>query len=59
MAVLIEAREKSIVRTHGVSCHSLGALETAARNEFVQVDLARINPAGEVMDAASTRSCPC
>ena len=52
MAVLIEAREKGIVRTHGVSCHSLGALETAARNEFVQVDLARINPAGEVMDGS-------
>jgi aryl-alcohol dehydrogenase-like predicted oxidoreductase len=52
MAVLVEAREKGIVRTHGVSCHSLGALETAARSAFVQVDLARINPAGQVMDGS-------
>jgi predicted aldo/keto reductase-like oxidoreductase len=52
MAVLAEAREKGMVRTHGVSCHSLGALKTAARTAWVQVDLARINPAGQVMDGS-------
>ncbi len=51
MDVISEARERGIVRTHGVSCHSLGALQTAARTPWVQVDLARINPAGVVMDA--------
>lgn len=51
MAVISEAREKGIVRTHGVSCHTLGALKTAARTPWVQVDLARINPAGVAMDA--------
>ncbi len=51
MAVLSEAREKGIVRTHGVSCHTLDALKTAARTPWVQVDLARINPAGVAMDA--------
>jgi aryl-alcohol dehydrogenase-like predicted oxidoreductase len=51
MAVLSEAREKSIVRTHGVSCHTLDALKTAAASPWVQVDLARINPAGVAMDA--------
>jgi aryl-alcohol dehydrogenase-like predicted oxidoreductase len=51
MNVLSEAREKGIVRTHGVSCHTLGALQTAAKTDWVQVDLARVNPAGAVMDA--------
>lgn len=51
MEVLSEAREKGIVRTHGVSCHTLDALKTAAATEWVQVDLARINPAGVAMDA--------
>ena len=51
MDVISEAREKGIVRTHGVSCHSIEALRTAARTDWVQVDLARINPAGAVMDA--------
>jgi len=39
------------VRTHGVSCHTLEALKTAARTPWVRVDLARINPAGVAMDA--------
>jgi aryl-alcohol dehydrogenase-like predicted oxidoreductase len=51
MDVISEAREKGIVRTHGVSCHSLEALKTAARTDWVQVDLARINPTGASMDA--------
>ncbi len=51
MAVLAEAREKGIVRTHGPSCHTLGALRTAAKNPWVQVDLARVNPAKIAMDA--------
>lgn len=51
MDVLSEAREKKIVRTHGISCHSLEALRTAAKTPWVRVDLARINPAGVLMDA--------
>ena len=51
MAVISEAREKGIVRTHGTSCHTLEALKTAAANPWVQVDLARINPAKVAMDA--------
>ena len=51
MAVLSEAREKGIVRTHGTSCHTLGALKAAAANPWVEVDLARINPAQVAMDA--------
>lgn len=51
MNVISEAREQGIVRTHGVSCHSLAALKTAAASDWVQVDLARINPSGAAMDA--------
>ena len=51
MEVLSEARERGIVRAHGVSCHSFGALKTAAASDWVQVDLARVNPAGAIMDS--------
>ena len=51
MEVLSQAREDGIVRSHGVSCHTLGALQTAAKTDWVQVDMARINPAGVIMDA--------
>lgn len=51
MAVLSEAREKGIIRAHGTSCHTFGALKTAAASDWVQVDLARVNPAGVFMDA--------
>ena len=51
MDVIARAREDGIVRTHGVSCHSLAALKTAAEEEWVEVDLARINPFGVRMDA--------
>src|SRR5215472_2424138 len=45
MAVISEAKAKGIVRTHGTSCHTLEALKTAAASPWVEVDLARINPA--------------
>ncbi|MGE5648061.1 MAG: aldo/keto reductase [Acidobacteriota bacterium] len=51
MAVISEARERGIVKTHGTSCHTLGALKAAAASPWVQVDLARINPAQLHMDA--------
>jgi aryl-alcohol dehydrogenase-like predicted oxidoreductase len=51
MEVLSQAREDGIVRAHGVSCHTLGALKAAAATDWVQVDLARINPYGAQMDA--------
>jgi 1-deoxyxylulose-5-phosphate synthase len=51
MEVISDAREKGIVRTHGTSCHTLEALRAAAASDWVQVDLARINPAGVQMDS--------
>ena len=50
MEVLSEAREAGTIRAHGVSCHSFEALQTAAASDWVQVDLARVNPAGVIMD---------
>jgi aryl-alcohol dehydrogenase-like predicted oxidoreductase len=51
MEALEEAKEDGILRAHGVSCHSIGALETAADEPWVDVDLARFNPGGARMDA--------
>jgi aryl-alcohol dehydrogenase-like predicted oxidoreductase len=51
MAVLSEAKEKKLVRAHGLSCHSIGALRTAAATAWVDVDLARLNPAGAYTDS--------
>ncbi len=51
MEVLSRAREDGIIRAHGVSCHTLEALETSAKTDWVQVDMARINPAGVIMDS--------
>lgn len=51
MNVLSQARESKIIKAHGVSCHTLGALKSAAASPWVQIDLARINPDGASMDA--------
>ncbi len=51
MEALAEAKEEGIIRAHGLSCHSIGALETAADEPWVDVDLARFNPGGARMDA--------
>jgi len=51
MDVLSEAKEKGVIRAHGVSCHSLVALKAAAASPWVEVDLVRLNPIGSHMDA--------
>ena len=55
---LSEAKEKGIIRAHGCSCHSVEALRTAAKSPWVEVDLARINPAGAYMDAGPETVVP-
>jgi aryl-alcohol dehydrogenase-like predicted oxidoreductase len=44
-------KEQGIVRSVGVSPHSLGALSAAAESEWVEVVMARINYAGTNMDS--------
>lgn len=51
MEALSEAKEEGTIRAHGISCHSIGALQTAADEPWVDVDLARYNPGGVAMDA--------
>jgi aryl-alcohol dehydrogenase-like predicted oxidoreductase len=51
MNVLSQAKQKGIIRAHGVSCHDFGALKVAAASDWVDVDLARLNPARVAMDA--------
>jgi aryl-alcohol dehydrogenase-like predicted oxidoreductase len=51
MDVLSEAKQKGIIRDHGCSCHSIEALRAAAKSPWVEIDLARINPVGAIMDA--------
>src|SRR5712692_5206826 len=51
MDALSEAKAKGIIRAHGCSCHSIGALRAAAKSPWVEVDLARVNPIGAHMDA--------
>jgi aryl-alcohol dehydrogenase-like predicted oxidoreductase len=51
MDVLSEAKQKGMIRAHGCSCHSIEALRAAAKSPWVDVDLARMNPIGAVMDA--------
>src|SRR5215472_15947728 len=52
MDVLSEAKQKNIIRAHGVSCHSIQALRAAAASPWVEVDLVRLNPIGSHMDAS-------
>jgi len=51
MEYLMKAKEEKLIRAHGTSCHGMDPLHTSARNPFVEVDLARINPEGLIMDA--------
>jgi len=51
MNIISRAREDGIIKAHGVSCHTLSALQAAAESDWVQVDLVRFNPTGTRMDA--------
>jgi len=50
MEYLMQAKEEKLIRAHGTSCHGMHPLRTSAKNPFVEVDLARINPEGLIMD---------
>ena len=46
MDVLSDAKRKKQVRAVGVSCHGLEPLRAAVKCDWIDVDLARINPVG-------------
>jgi aryl-alcohol dehydrogenase-like predicted oxidoreductase len=50
MEYLAEAKEQKLIRAHGTSCHGMDPLGISAKHPFVEVDLARINPEGVIMD---------
>jgi aryl-alcohol dehydrogenase-like predicted oxidoreductase len=50
MDILENLKVKKIIRAHGVSVHSLEAMEAAADSPWVDVIHVRINPFGEAMD---------
>jgi len=56
--VLSKAKEDGIIRAHGVSCHSLDALKTAAKSEWVDILLSRINHKGTKMDDKPEKVMP-
>jgi predicted aldo/keto reductase-like oxidoreductase len=55
---LKEARDKGIVKGIGMSCHDLGALNTVASADWIDVVLARINYDGVNMDAKPNEVMP-
>ncbi len=58
MEYISELQSKGIVRTRGVSCHTMAALRAAAASPWVEVDLARFNPTGVQMDASPAEVLP-
>ena len=51
-------KRKGTVRAHGVSVHALPALETAAKEPWVDSVHARINPYGMSMDGPAEHVAP-
>ena len=50
MDILENLKAKKIIRAHGVSVHSLEAMEACVGNPWVDIVHVRINPFGEAMD---------
>ncbi len=45
-----EAQRKGWIRTKGCSCHGLTALREATKSDWMEVQLARVNPQGVLVD---------
>jgi len=58
MDQLSQLKEKGSVRALGVSCHSLAALQAAAREPWVESVHTRINPYGMSMDGPPEKVAP-
>jgi aryl-alcohol dehydrogenase-like predicted oxidoreductase len=58
MNILANFKQRGAIRAHGVSCHSLEALETAAAEPWVDSVHARINPYGMSMDGPAEKVAP-
>ena len=58
MDILAALKDKGLIRAHGVSCHSLAALEAAAAEPWVDTVNTRINPYGVKMDGPPEKVAP-
>jgi aryl-alcohol dehydrogenase-like predicted oxidoreductase len=58
MDILERLKEKGDIRAHGVSCHSIEALEAAANEPWVDSVHTRINPYGMSMDGPVDKVVP-
>jgi aryl-alcohol dehydrogenase-like predicted oxidoreductase len=58
MDILARLKEKGVIRAHGVSCHSIEALEAAAAEPWVDSVHTRINPYGMSMDGPVDKVVP-
>lgn len=52
MEALEKCKEEGLIRGHGVSCHSLGALQNAAENQWVDAIHIRLNSTGTRMEGS-------
>jgi aryl-alcohol dehydrogenase-like predicted oxidoreductase len=58
MDLLAQLKDKGVIRAHGVSCHSIPALEAAANEPWVDSVHTRINPYGMAMDGPVDKVVP-
>jgi len=58
MDVLSEAKQKGRVRAVGVSCHGLPPVVASVDCDWIDIQLARINPFGEKMDGKPAEVAP-
>jgi aryl-alcohol dehydrogenase-like predicted oxidoreductase len=58
METLRRLKQQGLLRAHGVSCHSLPALQAAASHPWVDSIHARINPFGVQMDGTPDQVVP-
>jgi len=58
MEIMAKLKQKGVIRAHGVSCHSIEALEAAAASPWVDSVHARINAFGTKMDGPTEKVVP-
>jgi aryl-alcohol dehydrogenase-like predicted oxidoreductase len=58
MDIMAKLKKKGQIRAHGVSCHSLAALQACVNEPWVDSVHARINPYGSSMDGPPEKVAP-
>ena len=58
MEILAKLKKKGLIRAHGLSCHSVAALERCVKEPWVDSVHARINPYAVSMDVKTVEEVP-